>query len=75
MALLTLKLSMFVLNYNESMWSSRDNESNFVKCNTGQQSHAPQGIVGVLTSQPHILTAFHAELLEDCARRGGERRG
>lgn len=28
-------------------------------------------MAGVLTSQPHSLTAFHTELLEDCACRGG----
>lgn len=68
-------LSVFALHHDESTHSSRDNGSNGAKRNTGQQSRALRGRVGVLTSQPRTLTALHGELLGDCARRGGGRRG
>lgn len=79
MALLILKLSMFARYHDESRWRSYvpDNGSNCTRCNTGRQSRALQSIVGkarvgVLTSQPHILTAFHTELLEGCTQGRGE---
>lgn len=67
------KLSLLARYGRESMPSSRFGGS---PC-ASRTAPGPQGVPSTAwrechpASRTHILTAFHTELLEDCARRGG----